>query len=135
MSIAYSLWLFVYRLILGITLVIHGYPKLKDRARSSGQWMQSMGIPAWTAFLAMLVEVAGGVAIIAGFLTRLASLFVAVFMIANIIMKKTKMKASYVSLDKPSYEIDMLYLLLAITLLVTGPGIISLDNVLGISAL
>ncbi|MFP3166640.1 MAG: hypothetical protein RXR36_05100 [Nitrososphaeria archaeon] len=45
------------------------------------------------------------------------------------------MKASYFSLNKPSYKIDMLYLTLAITLLLTGAGILSLDHILGISAL
>jgi len=48
------------------------------------------------------------------------------------------MKASYFSLNKPSYpsyKIDMLYLTLAITLLLTGAGILLLDHILGISAL
>jgi uncharacterized membrane protein YphA (DoxX/SURF4 family) len=45
------------------------------------------------------------------------------------------MKASYFSLNKPSYKIDMLYFTLAIILLLTGAGIFSLDHILGISAL
>ena len=130
-----AVWILVYRLVLGITLLIHGYPKLKDGAKGAGQWMQSMGIPSWTAFLAMLVEVVGGIAIVLGFLTRLAAFFLAIFMIANILMKKNKMKAVYVSTEKPSYEVDVLYLLLAITLLVLGPGPLSLDSALGITIL
>ena len=130
-----AVWMFVYRFVLGVTLIIHGYPKLKDRAKSAGQWMQSMGIPYWTAFLAMLVEVVGGTAIILGFLTRLAALFLAVFMIANVFMKKSKMKAVYVSVEKPSYEVDVLYLILALTLLVIGPGALSVDSALGLTVL
>ena len=128
-----SVWLLVYRAALGGTLMLHGYPKLKDRAKQAGQWMQSMGIPAWTAVLAMILEFFGGALLILGFLTRLVSAFVAIFMVANIIMKKTKMKAAYVSMDKPSYEIDMLYLLLAVTLAVVGPGALSADQLIGLA--
>ena len=131
--IVMSVWLLVYRAALGGTLMLHGYPKLKDRAKQAGQWMQSMGIPAWTAALAMILEFFGGALLILGFLTRLVSAFVAIFMVANIIMKKTKMKAAYVSMDKPSYEIDVLYLLLSVTLAVVGPGALSADRLIGLA--
>lgn len=114
-------------------MMIHGYPKLKDGSRQAGQWMKSMGIPPWTATLAMILEFFGGILLIAGFLTRLVSAFMALFMISNIIMKKTKMKASYVSQDKPSYEVDVLYLLIAVTLAVIGPGLLSIDHLIGLA--
>ncbi len=126
-------WLLIFRIVTGGTMMVHGYPKLKDSAKQAGQWMKSMGIPPWTATLAMILEFFGGILLITGFLTRLVSAFIALFMISNIIMKKTKMKASYVSQDKPSYEIDVLYLLIAVTLAIIGPGAISVDHLIGLA--
>jgi len=128
-----AVWLLIFRAVLGITLMIHGYPKLKDGAKQAGQWMKSMGIPSWTAFLAMLLEFFGGILLIAGLLTRIVSLLIALFMFSNIVMKKSKMKASYISMDKPSYEVDMLYLLIAITLAIIGPGAFSIDHLIGLA--
>lgn len=131
--IVLTAWLLIFRVVTGGTMMIHGYPKLKDGSRQAGQWMKSMGIPPWTATLAMILEFFGGILLIAGFLTRLVSAFMALFMISNIIMKKTKMKASYVSQDKPSYEVDVLYLLIAVTLAVIGPGLLSIDHLIGLA--
>ncbi|MCL4343606.1 MAG: DoxX family protein [Thaumarchaeota archaeon] len=131
--IVLTAWLLIFRVVIGGTMMIHGYPKLKDGSRQAGQWMKSMGIPPWTATLAMILEFFGGILLIAGFLTRLVSAFMALFMISNIIMKKTKMKASYVSQDKPSYEVDVLYLLIAVTLAVIGPGLLSIDHLIGLA--
>jgi len=126
-------WLLIFRIVTGGTMMVHGYPKLKDSAKQAGQWMKSMDIPPWTATLAMVLEFFGGILLITGFLTRLVSAFIALFMISNIIMKKTKMKASYVSQDKPSYEVDVLYLLIAVTLAIIGPGAISVDHLIGLA--
>ncbi len=131
--IVLTAWLLIFRVVTGGTMMIHGYPKLKDGSRQAGQWMKSMGIPPWTATLAMILEFFGGILLIAGFLTRPVSAFMALFMISNIIMKKTKMKASYVSQDKPSYEVDVLYLLIAVTLAVIGPGLLSIDHLIGLA--
>ena len=51
-------------------------------------------------------------------------------MIANVIMKKTKMKATYIGKD--SYEIDITYLILSLVLIVLGAGALSVDSVIGI---
>ncbi len=128
--IATSLWLFVLRIIIGATMLIHGYPKLKDGAKSAGAWMKSMGIPPFTAALAMLLEVIGGIALILGVLTPLASILFAIFMVSNIVMKKTKINAVYVSTEKPSYEVDVLYLVIFLTIFIVGAGQYSLDAVL-----
>ncbi len=132
-AIILTAWLLIYRVALGGTMMLHGYPKVKDGAKQAGQWMKSMGIPSWTASLAMILEFFGGILLITGLLTRIISAFIAVFMFSNIIMKKTKMKASYVAMDKPSYEVDVLYLILAVTLAIIGPGAISIDHLIGLA--
>lgn len=132
-AILLTAWLLIFRIVTGGTMMVHGYPKLKDGAKQAGEWMKSMGIPPWTATLAMALEFFGGILLITGFLTRLVSAFIALFMISNIIMKKTKMKASYISQNKPSYEVDVLYLLIAVTITIIGPGTFSIDHLIGLA--
>jgi hypothetical protein len=49
-------------------------------------------------------------------------------------MKKSKMHATFISTEqgKPTYEIDAVYLLLALVFLVLGAGPLSLDGLLGL---
>jgi len=47
-------------------------------------------------------------------------------------MKKRKMQADYITQGKPSYEVDVLYLALALVLVFLGAGAFSLDGALGI---
>jgi hypothetical protein len=52
-------------------------------------------------------------------------------MIANSVLKATKMKGPYLSGQNPAaYEIDVTYLMLAITLLVVGVGTLSIDAII-----
>jgi uncharacterized membrane protein YphA (DoxX/SURF4 family) len=53
-------------------------------------------------------------------------------MIANVIMKKTKMDAAYIAPGKASYEIDIPYLIVSIMLIVLGAGALSVDSVIGL---
>ncbi len=121
------------RLFLGVSLIIHGYPKVKGGWKQSGQWVKSMGVPAFTAVAATIVEFFGGIFLIAGLIVPAVSAFVALEFAAIIAMKRSKMHAAYVSFEqgKPSCEIDAFYLVLALVLFVLGAGAFSLDNLLG----
>ncbi len=122
------------RLFLGVSLIIHGYPKVKGGWKQAGQWMKSMGIPASTAAAATIVEFLGGILLVIGLITPVVSAFTAIEFAAIIAMKKSKMHAPYISLEqgKPTYEIDAFYLVLALVLFVLGAGAFSLDNLLGL---
>ncbi len=41
------------------------------------------------------------------------------------------MKAGYIVSNKPSYEVDTLYLMLSIVLVVLGAGAVSIDGLIG----
>jgi putative oxidoreductase len=119
------------RVVVGGTLMIHGYPKVKSRDQSVG-WMKSMGLPGETAVLASILEFFGGVFLIVGLIVPVVGLFLAIQFAAITVMKKTKMHASYVDPGKPSYEIDVLYLLFAVILIVLGAGALSVDHLIGL---
>ncbi|MDG6906677.1 MAG: DoxX family protein [Nitrososphaerota archaeon] len=118
------------RVIVGGTLMIHGYPKVKSREQSMG-WMKSMGMPGVTAALAGILEFFGGLFLVVGLIVPAVALLFAIQFASIIWMKKSKMKAEYVSTSKPSYEIDVLYLLLSIALIVLGAGAMSISGLVG----
>ncbi len=70
---------------------------------------------------------------IIGLIVPIVGLFFSIFMIANVIMKKTNMKAAYIAQPRrPSYEIDITYLILSMVLIVLGGGALSIDSVIGL---
>lgn len=126
--------LLILRLGVGAGLALHGYPKAKGGRVQAGQWLKSMGIPQLAADLVTVLEFLGGVFLILGLLTPLVGLFFVVQFGSIIWMKKSKMHASFVSTEqgKPTYEIDAIYLMLALVFLVLGAGPLSLDSLLGL---
>jgi len=126
--------LLIVRVATGVGLAIHGYPKAKGGRVGAGQWMKSMGIPPFTADLATVLEFVGGIFLVVGLLTPLVGLFLVIQFGAITLVKKTKMHARFTSSehDKPTYEIDVLYLLLALVFLFLGAGTYSLDHLIGL---
>ena len=120
------------RLFLGASLVLHGYPKVKGGWKQAGQWMKSMGIPTTTAVFATIIEFFGGLLLIIGLIVPIVGALVAIQFASIIGMKASKMKAPYISMEpnKPTYEIDAFYLVLALVLVVLGAGVLSVDSVL-----
>jgi putative oxidoreductase len=119
------------RVVVGASLMVHGYPKLKSKDQAVG-WMKSMGIPGGTAVMASILEFFGGLFLVVGFLVPIVALFFAIQFASIVVMKSTKMKAKYIDPSKPNYEIDVTYLLLSIVLIVLGAGVLSIDALLGL---
>jgi uncharacterized membrane protein YphA (DoxX/SURF4 family) len=95
--------------------------------------MKGMGIPTITADLVTVLEVVGSLFLVLGLLTPLVGLFFVLQFGSIIWMKKSKMHASFISTEqgKPTYEIDVMYLMVALVFLVLGAGPYSLDGILG----
>jgi putative oxidoreductase len=121
---------FILRVWVGANFIIHARPKLQHLPQTV-QSMKGMGVPAGATYAATTLELVGGAALILGLLVPVVGLFFVVFMVSNSIMKKRKMQADYISMDKPSYEVDSLYLALALVLVFLGAGVFSLDGALG----
>ena len=122
------------RLVAGTGLALHGYPKAKGGRVQAEQWMKGMGIPSMAADLVTVLELVGGIFLVLGLLTPLVGLFFVVQFGSITWMKKSKMHASFVSAGqgKPTYEIDVMYLVVAMVFLVLGSGAYSLDGLLGL---
>jgi len=119
-----SLGLFLLRLMMGAAFVLHGWPKIQNPFG----WMgPDPTMPGILLALAALAEFGGGIALILGLLTRLASLGIASVMVVAIGMVHLPQGHPFVSQGGPSWELAAVYLACAILFLLLGPGRISLD--------
>ena len=124
----------VLRVVVGAVLVAHGIPKARGGwGKRSGQWVGSLGVPPVAARLVTVLEVFGGLFLVIGFLVPVVALLFAVQFAAINAVKAARMKAGLLSGgDKPSYELDLTYLLLSIAILLLGAGAYSVDVAAGL---
>ena len=115
------------RAVLGLILMGHGLPKLKN-LKATGESFQNMGFKPgafWGTLIAIL-EVFGGLALTLGFFTQIFAALVAIEFV--VILATVKRKSGFVG----GYELDLLILAVAILLVLVGGGSVSIDNSLGI---
>jgi len=66
--------LLVMRLALGAIMIAHGYPKVFGGFHHHMDFVGSLGLPRWMAYLSTGTEFFGGIAIVLGLFTRYFSL-------------------------------------------------------------
>jgi putative oxidoreductase len=109
------------RIISGIAFIMHGIPKLLNIAGTEHFFSNMIGLPASLALPIGLLEVIGGIALLVGVLTRIAAMLFIIEMIGSTIV--AKLPKGFVG----GYEVDLLLLFMSISLLLTGPGRISIE--------
>lgn len=118
-----SLGLLVLRLVAGTAMASHGWGKIQNPFH----WLDKADAPppAFLQFLAALSEFGGGLALIAGALTVLASTGIAFTMVEAI--------RHHVGGGDPfgKWELALLYFAISIVFICTGAGRISVDALLG----
>ena len=122
--------LLIVRLVFGLGIMLHGWQKL-HMPGAPFQWMGAHGPPAFLQGLSVLAEFGGGIAIILGLLTPLASFGLACNMLVAIFMWHVAHGDPFVGKPgNPSYEPALGYLAVSLMLLIAGPGCLSLDKLL-----
>ncbi|SKA14793.1 DoxX family protein [Sediminibacterium ginsengisoli] len=118
--------LLLLRIGIGAALMFHGWPKIQNPAG----WMgPDAGHSAFMQSLAAISEFCGGLALILGLVTPLAAFGIACTMGTAFYMHLVVFKHPFVNLTGgPSFELALAYLLIALLILVAGPGTASLDR-------
>ncbi|MFL5789605.1 MAG: DoxX family protein [Flavisolibacter sp.] len=116
------------RLVIGLAFVIHGWPKIHDPLHWMGK--DASFAPIWQA-LAAISEFCGGIALMLGFLTRIAAFGILCTMAVAVYEVHFVYKAPFVNTTGPiSFEIPAVYFVIMLLFIVAGPGRISLDRLL-----
>ena len=110
-------------MVAGIAFILHGLPKFENIQGTSG-FFASVGIPAQMALPIGLLEVIGGTLLIVGLLTRITSILFMIEMASVILIVKAG--ASFTG--ERGYEIELLLMAISISLLLSGPGRISIER-------
>jgi putative oxidoreductase len=111
---------FPLRIVLGITFLAHRIPSLADFARVQG-FVGSLGLPPEIAFVVATLEIGGAIGIMLGILTRIIAGFFVIFMASTSLV--VKLSRGFVG----GFEVDILLLTMAVSLLITGPGRLSIE--------
>lgn len=121
-----SVGLLLLRLVVGVAFMMHGWGKIQTPM----SWMPpDAPIPGFLQLLAAVSEFGGGLALILGLLTRLASLGIACTMMVATLMHAVVMKDPFINpAGGGSFELPLVFLIIAILFILAGPGKYSLDK-------
>jgi putative oxidoreductase len=117
--------LFVMRLVLGAIMVGHGYQKVFGGLQHHAQFVASLGLPAWTAYLSSFSEFFGGILVLIGLFTRVAALAICIDLVVAI----AKVHFHNGLMGKGGYEFPLAVATLAFALIFFGGGPIALDHI------
>ncbi len=118
---------FILRVFLGYAMAMHGMGKIQ----TPFGWMGAEGPHPVLQALAAIAEFFGGIAIMFGLFTPLAALGVMCVMFVAVLSSLLK-GAVFIGEPgiKENYELAGMYFLFALTLFLTGPGLLSVDAAL-----
>lgn len=119
----------ILRLVLGISFFVHGMAKFQGGIENIVGWFESIGLPGFLAYGVALLEAAGGIALIVGLGTKVISALFVLLMAGAIL--KVKMAAGFLGDGRSAgYEVDLAFLAMAVSLVITGSKLYSLDRMI-----
>jgi len=116
--------LLALRVVLGVIMIGHGYPKLFALSHQV-QGIRGLGLPGWLAYCSVAAEFLGGIAVLLGLLTRVAALSILI----NMAVAIGKVHWKNGLLGKSGYEFPLSLAAIAFALIFYGAGPIALDAV------
>ncbi|MBD5634254.1 MAG: DoxX family protein [Candidatus Eremiobacteraeota bacterium] len=122
-----DLALLALRLVLGAAFVFHGFPKIQHPTTWATHVLP--GTPPFLAVVSAVAEFGGGIAILVGFGTQIAGFLIAANMVVAIFFVLVPHGAAFVSSapGAPTFELPLIYLVAAFTLVLLGAGSVSVD--------
>lgn len=112
-----GLALFLLRVVLGVTFIVHGFPKVANLARTRKKFASmDVPVPALTSLYAAVTESLGGILMILGFYSGWAAIALIVDMVGAMLFVQWREPF------KGGWEINLLLLVMAVAVLLAGPG-------------
>ena len=125
----------ILRVMAGIIMAAHGWQKLQGGPANFGsQALANLGVPlpGFMGYVVTFVELIGGILLIVGLISRLAALILAIEMVFTTLLVKTHVGFIAPQGSGAGAELDLILLAVFLTILLVGPGRLSLDELLGV---
>jgi putative oxidoreductase len=128
------------RLIVGYGFMEHGFAKLSRGPEAFAAILHTMGVPAphLMAWLTILTELSGGLAVLLGAFVPLVSLPMAVVLLVAMVtvhlpygfssIKLLSVTSGRAQFGPPGYELDLIYIACLAALVMGGSGPLAVDN-------
>lgn len=129
------------RLLVGYGFMEHGFAKVLRGPDAFAEVLRQLGVPLphVAAWLTICTEIAGGLAILLGFVVTWASIPMAAVLLVAMFsvhlpygfssVKLLSISGSGAKFGPVGYEVDLLYLAALATLVLQGPGPFAIDNI------
>src|SRR5215470_6270440 len=130
------------RLVIGYGFLAHGWAKLSRGPAGFARLLEQIGapLPEATAWASTLLEVLGGLAILAGALVAAVSIPLIVMMLVAMFtvhlhygfsaINTIGLTADGPQFSPPGYEVNLLYIACLVALILGGAGPLSIDRLL-----
>ncbi|MFL5821353.1 MAG: DoxX family protein [Solirubrobacteraceae bacterium] len=125
----------VLRVVLGGVMLGHGYLKIAaGPARFGQQALVALGVPApvLVGYVVTITEVAGGILLVVGLLSRVAAIALAIEMVFTTVLVKSNVGLISAPSGDPGAELDLALLAGFLAIALAGPGRLSLDRAVGL---
>jgi putative oxidoreductase len=113
------------RLSLGAVMFGHGYLKVFGGLHHHAQFVASLGLPAWTAYVSSFTEFFGGLLVLLGLFTRLAAFAICIDLSVAIV----KVHLHHGMMGNGGYELPLALASLAFALIFFGGGPMAFDHI------
>jgi putative oxidoreductase len=117
--------LLVMRLALGVIFFVHGYHKVFGGLHHHVQFVNSLGLPAWSGYLSAFAEFLGGILVLIGLFTRAAAFALCIDMCVAI----AKVHFHNGLTGNGGYEFPLALAVLAFALVCFDGGPIAFDHI------
>jgi putative oxidoreductase len=117
--------LLVMRLVLATIMIAHGSQKVFGGIPRFETMVSGIGLPAWMAYLSAAAEFGGGILVLLGVLTRVASFAITIDLLVAIVKVHAKAGLS----GPGGFEFPLAVVAISFALIFFGAGPISVDSI------
>jgi putative oxidoreductase len=118
----------ILRLTLSVLILFHGISKLSHGAGHIGEMVQGIGLPSWATYGVFLGEVLGPILLLIGWYARIGAALIFINMIFAFVLVHRHQLLTLGPQGGWALELQGMYLLTALALVLTGPGRPAVNN-------
>lgn len=125
-----SAGLLVQRITVGGLMLFHGIHKLFHGVGGIQKMLEAKDLPGFIAYGVFLGEILGPLMVILGFKARIGAALIAFTMVVSIPLAFSGEFLKLTDMGAPVVELNLLYLLGSVAIIISGAGTIALDSFL-----